>query len=272
MKLITFNPLRTIGIPSVKYIKPDHLFKEIDHIKEADFLLFPEHWQVNTLVYGLNKQIFPSIQSIHLGYSKIEMTRALWSVCAENVPYTEILGSSKENVRKVLETFAFPFVAKESRNSMGKGVFLIQNEQQFLEYASKNDVLYIQEYLETDRDLRICVIGDHVVASYWRIAENGEFHHNVAKGAQISTEGIPAEAIELVKRVADDLKINHAGFDILVSNNKFYILEFNVLFGNQGMLQNGVRSEQLIYEYLLMKYTPTFPTTPVTPLSRKRIS
>lgn len=272
MKLVTFNPFRTVGIHGVQYIKPEHMFKEMDKIKEADFVLFPETWQVHSLVYGLKKTIFPNIETIQLGYSKIEMTRAFWAVCPTDIPYTEILGSNQENIDKVLATFPFPFVAKESRSSMGNGVFLIENKQQFLEYAAKTDVFYVQEYLESDRDLRICVIGDDVVSAYWRIGREGDFHHNVAKGGEISFEHIPKEAIDLVKKVAKLLNINHAGFDILVSNGKYYILEFNVLFGTKGVLQGGIRAEQKIHAYLLQHYTPTFPTTPLTPVPGKKIS
>lgn len=270
MKLITFNPFRTIGMPNTSYIKPEQMFREMERIKNADFILFPETWQVNSLVYGLNKQIFPSIQSLQLGYSKIEMTRALWTVCPEFVPYTEILGNSKANIDAVLNTFPFPFVAKESRNSMGKGVFLIENKQDFLDYASKVDTFYIQEYLENDgRDLRVCIIGDEIVAAYWRIGANGEFLHNVARGGDISYDFIPQDACELVLSVAKQLNINHAGFDIMYSNNKPYILEFNILFGNQGTVNLPVSIESKIYEYLLKQHP--FPG-PIAPLSGERIS
>ncbi|MCA1029946.1 hypothetical protein LCL95_02725 [Bacillus timonensis] len=273
MKLVTFNPFRTIGMPNVKYIKPEHMFKEINAIREADFVLYPENWQVTSLVYGLQKEIFPSIQSIQLGYSKIEMTRALWTVCPENVPYTEIMANTAENREKILTTFPFPFVAKESRNSMGKGVFLIKNEEDFLTYSNQIDILYIQEFLENDhRDLRVVVVGDEIIGSYWRIGVEGEFHNNVAKGGQISYDFIPQDACDLVLKIAKTLNINHAGFDIMFSHGRPYILEFNTLFGNQGLVNHGISIERKVYEYLLNQFQPTFPTTPLTPVGGKAIS
>lgn len=273
MKLLSFNPFRTIGIPNVKFIKPDLMFREIDHIKEADFLLFPENWQVNSLVYGLKKDIFPSIETIQLGHNKIEMTRALMSVVPQHVPYTEILGNSQSNIEKILQTFPFPFVAKEPRNSMGKGVFLIEREEDLFEYTSKNDVLYIQEYLPNDtRDLRVVVVGDEIITAYWRIGAEGGFHHNVAKGGTLSFEDIPVDALRLVETTARLLNINHAGFDIIFSEGHPYIIEFNVLFGNQGIREQGIRLEDKIFDYLLKQATPPFPTAPVTPFERKIIS
>ncbi|QGH35554.1 hypothetical protein GI584_16530 [Gracilibacillus salitolerans] len=263
MKLVSFNAFRTIGIPGVRYIKPEHMFNEIDIIKEADLILFPETWQVSTLVYGLKKQIFPSIETMQIGANKIEMTRALWSVAKENVPYTEILASTDRNIAHILETFPFPFVAKEAKNSMGKGVFLIENNAHFINYARNNDVLYVQEYLPNDgKDLRVCVVGDQIHDAYWRIGLEGEFLHNVARGGEVSHQFIPAEALALVSKVANLLHIDHAGFDILVSEGKYYILEFNVLFGNQGLTNQKMTVAQAIHHYISKQFVPPHPTSP----------
>ncbi|MBU8907140.1 ATP-grasp domain-containing protein [Desertibacillus haloalkaliphilus] len=255
MKIVTFNPFRTIGIPNINYVKPEHMYKEREKIASADICLFPEYWQINPLVYGMKKEIFPNIQSFHLGHNKIEVTRALWSVCPENVPRTEILGRNQENINYVLNTFAFPFVAKEIKNSMGKGVFLIKNEAQFMEYTKNNPYFYIQEYLPIDRDLRVCFVGDDILTAYWRINEGDGFQNNVAQGGQISFENIPPEAIELVKKTAKQLGINHAGFDLVFAHGHMYFLEFNILFGNQGLQQRGISVEKTIYDYITLNHS-----------------
>ncbi len=229
------------------------MFEDREKIDHADVCLFPENWQVNALVHGMKKTIFPSIQSIQLGHNKIEVTRALWSVCKEHVPYTQILGRSEESIKKVLTDFSFPFVAKEIRSSMGKGVFLIESEEAFREYAENNSTFYVQEYLKIDRDLRVCFVGDEVIASYWRINDHNSFHNNVAQGGRISYENIPQEAIDLVCQTARSLGIDHAGFDLVYANDQFYFLEFNTLFGNQGFQALGVSVEQKIYQYLQEK-------------------
>ncbi|GAE24121.1 ribosomal protein S6 glutaminyl transferase [Halalkalibacter wakoensis JCM 9140] len=250
MKIVTFNPFRTIGMPGIQYVKPEQMFEEREKIAAADVCLFPENWQVNALVYGMKKNIFPSIQSIQMGFNKIEVTRALWSVCPDHVPKTVILGRNHDNINRVFDEFPFPFVAKEIRNSMGKGVFLIENHKQFNEYAENNPYFYVQEYLPIDRDLRVCVVGDDVLTAYWRINERNTFRNNVAQGARISFDDIPEEAIELVRQTARSLGVNHAGFDVISAGGKFYFLEFNTLFGNQGFQQLGISVEQNIYKYL----------------------
>ncbi|UOE92957.1 RimK family alpha-L-glutamate ligase [Alkalihalobacillus sp. LMS39] len=251
MNFVTFNPFRTIGIPNVKYVKPEHMFEEREKIDAADICLYPENWQVNALVYGMKKKIFPSIQSIQLGFNKIEVTRALWSVCPEHVPKTVILGRNDANINKVFTMFPFPFVAKEIRSSMGKGVFLIENQSQFYEYAEANPYFYVQEFLPIEQDLRICFVGDKVVTAYSRKNDRNSFRNNVAQGGQISFDNIPTHAIDLVAKTARELGINHAGFDVVIAGGKAYFLEFNILFGNQGFQQAGISVEKIVHDYLL---------------------
>ena len=258
--LITFDPFRTIGIPNVTYIKPENIFKEIDKVKEANYILFPEYWQVNSLVYGLKKKIFPNINTYQLGHNKIETTRALWATFPKNVPYTQILSKSNVDIETIEEEFGYPLVAKEIKNSMGRGVFLIKSRQELKNYIDNNCILYIQEELPIDRDLRIVYVGNKVIGAYWRIAKEGEFHNNIAKGASYDYRNIPSEAIDLVEKVAVTLDINHAGFDIAVVDSNFYILEYNVMFGNEGLKNMGIKAEKYIYEYISMGFnTPRYP-------------
>lgn len=261
--LITFDPFRTIGIPNVTYIKPENIFKEIDKVKQADYILFPEYWQVNSLVYGLKKKIFPNISTYQLGHNKIETTRALWATFPKNAPYTKILSRDNANIETIEEEFGYPLVAKEIKNSMGRGVFLIKNRQELKGYIDNNSILYIQEKLPIDRDLRIVYVGNKVIGAYWRIAKEGEFHNNIAKGASYDYNNIPSEAIDLVERVAMTLDINHAGFDIAVVDNSYYILEYNVMFGNEGLRNIDIKAEQFIYEYIINDSdnpdTPRYP-------------
>lgn len=264
MNLITFNPFRTISIPNITYIKPENIFKEVDKIKSADCILFPEYWQVNSLVYGLKKKIFPNISTYQLGHNKVETTRALWATFPKNVPYTQILSKYNIKIETIEEEFGYPLVAKEIKNSMGRGVFLIKNRQELKTYIENNDILYIQEKLPIDRDLRIVYVGNKIIGAYWRVAREGEFHNNIAKGAIYDYNNIPSKAIELVEKVASSLNINHAGFDIAVVGDAYYILEYNVMFGNEGLKNMGVNIEKHIYDYIL-SYPGFNPKTPMYP-------
>ncbi len=250
MRFVTFDPLRTLAIPDTTYIKPEHFLRHRDVIMRAQWLLFPDYWQVNALHYGLRARLFPSLASYHLGHDKVEMTRAFQTVCPENTPYTLILANSPTNRAQVLDEMPLPFVAKTSKSSQGRGVFLIETALDWERYCASHDVLYVQELLPARRDLRLALIGREVVGGYWREHPEGGFHNNVARGGRIQHGTIPSAALELVTLVAAKLGIDHAGFDLMEHCGRFYFLEFNRLFGNQGLTEQGIDPAKLIFRYL----------------------
>jgi len=262
MRLVTFNALRCLDIPGTHYLKSEHYFREINTVRGAEWVLYPEFWQVNSLVYGLNKRIFPSPATYHLGHNKIEQTRAFMTVAPGNMPWTEILPSTESSIEKVLEWFEFPFVTKVARSSMGSGVFLVQSRADFLQYAGQNDILYVQEYLPIQRDLRVVWVGNEVVTAYWREQGDG-FHFNVAKGGVMNFDVVPPAALDLVHHVATSLGINHAGFDVAVVAGHCYLLEFNVLFGLDGLNRQGIRVGDYVTRYL--QVDDDQPTKPIRP-------
>lgn len=261
MRLVSFDAFRALELPGVTYIKPEHMFREHALIRQADWLLFPEFWQVDVLHYGLRKRIFPSLASYHIGHSKIGMTRLFEMLCPANTPFTQMLENTAQNRERVLDTMVFPFVAKKVRSSMGLGVYLVESRQDFQEYWKQVDVLYVQEYLPIDRDLRLVLIGKEVVAGYWRVQGNG-FHNNVARGGQVVFDAIPQQARELVEWIAANTGIDHAGFDIAMVDGHCYLLEFNRLFGNSGLGELGVSPGKLIHEYLASLGGETDPSNP----------
>jgi len=250
LKLITFDPFRTLGLPGVRYIKPEHMFAQRDELLTADWVLFPAYWQIHGLHYVLQRALFPSLATYHLGHDKVEMSRALRLVCPDNLPETEILSSSHSDISRILDTWSFPFVAKRVRSSQGDGVFLVENRQQLLDYAAHNEVLYIQKLLPIVRDLRVVVVGRRIIASYWR--EGTSFHNNLARGARIRTDlPVPDDALALVESLARRLNIDHAGFDVAWVDGKPYVLEFNRLFGNRGIPDLPQRVGAAMRAYLL---------------------
>jgi ribosomal protein S6--L-glutamate ligase len=251
MRLISFNPYRTLDMDNVHYLKPELFLDHLPAIAEADWLLFPEYWQINALLYGLKKRIFPSPASYHLGHDKVEMTRVLWTVCPQHVPDTVIRGSGDRAIEEILDVMPLPFVAKEIRNSMGRGVHLIETRSDFQQYAQRNDVLYVQELLPIRRDLRVVWVGGDIATAYWRQAPDGGFQNNVAQGGEIRFNDVPQQALELTAKTARHLGVDHAGFDLAEVDGYFYFLEFNTLFGNQALTAQKIKLGPRIMEYLL---------------------
>lgn len=232
-----------------QFVKPDHWLRDIQLLRAADVLLYPESWQVNGLHHVLRKPIFPNLASYRLGWDKIEMTRAFQLAVPEAVPETLILPANPLAAEEALDRLGLPLVVKEPRNSMGRGVALIETREQLLHWIARADLLYAQQYLPNDGDLRVVWVGRQVVAAYWRRNADG-FHNNVAQGGTIDFGQVPQAAIDLVQRTALALGVDHAGFDVMLVDGYPLLLEFNVLFGNDALNQAGIDIKPVILAYL----------------------
>ena len=276
MAWVSFDIFRSLGFADTLQLKPEHVFKYRNEISQAQWVLFPEYWQLNALVYGLRARVFPSEASYRLGHNKVEMSRAFELVAAANTPLTLIRANTPEDADTLWSEMNLPFVAKLPKASQGNGVWLIESRQDWRDYLARTDTLYVQEYLPIDRDIRIVIIGDQVISAYWRQQAARGFYNNVSKGGFVDYSPVPQAAIDLALHLAKTLDINHAGFDIAMVGNHPYVLEFNRLFGNQGIEGGDVRLKAAIVEYLCRQSEPTgphFPNRPVSPRRRlKRVA
>jgi len=74
----------------------------------------------------------------------------------------------------------------------------------------------------------------------------------------------PEVATSLALRLARELGVDHAGFDIALVEGYPYVLEFNRLFGNRG-LDKGTDLQQAILGYLKQQTEPRDPDGPTGP-------
>lgn len=274
MNIVSFDLFRTLGVTGVTYLKPEDFLKNPERyhaqLEHADWVLFPEYWQLNTLLFAMNCRIFPSEATYRIGHDKIEITRACSAVSPHHLPTTRIARNSPEEAERLWQTFDTPFVAKLARASQGEGVWLIEDHADWRRYLEVADRLYVQEYLPIDRDLRIVLVGDEIVAAYWRHQSDRSFHTNVSRGGHVSYDDIPQEAIDYVLRLAKTLGINHAGFDIAMVGSQPYLLEFNRLFGNQGIPGGGKTITDAMLRYLRTHMDDENPTDPSRPKRPRR--
>ena len=278
MKLVSFNMFRTLGLGpadgiDLVYVKPEDFQRWPQRygtlLQEADWVLFPEYWQLNALEYGFNCRVFPSPSSYRIGHDKIEITRACQPLTPGNLPRTWIAANTPEETDRLWQLMELPFVAKLPKASQGVGVWQINDRADWQQYLERTDRLYVQEYLPIDRDLRIVLVGEEIIAAYWRHQSERSFHTNVSRGGTVSYEDIPPQAVEYVLRLARALNIDHAGFDIAMVGDEPYLLEFNRLFGNQGIPGGGKAITDAMHRYLSAQQDDNRPVDPQNPRARR---
>jgi len=190
------------------------------------------------LFESLGKAVFPSNYYSLMG-NKIRQT-GMFQLLGISHPRTRLYyGRSRLN--RILSDFGFPFIAKTPvGSSQGSGVWLIHAERELREYLRNHQPAYVQEYLPIDKDLRIVVVAGQVVHSYWRIQESGDFRNNVSQGARISWENIPDRALEFALDVANRCGFGEVGLDVCHFEDKYYVLEANMVYGLEGFRRAGL--------------------------------
>lgn len=157
------------------------------------------------------------------------------------VPVTSFANSSYETKDIIKLVGSAPLVVKLLEGTKGVGVVLAETNKAAESVINafrtlKADIL-VQQYIKESKghDIRCFVIGDQVVASMQRQAQEGEFRANIHLGAKArAVEITPQErqmAIDAVRIIGLDV----AGVDMVRSSTGPKILEVNSSPGLEGI-------------------------------------
>jgi ribosomal protein S6--L-glutamate ligase len=154
-----------------------------------------------------------------------------------------------------------PLVVKLLEGTKGVGVVLADTtkaaESVINAFRSlKADVL-VQQYIKESKgqDIRCFVIGDKVVASMERTAQEGEFRANIHLGATARSIEISDEERDLAIRAARIIGLEVAGVDMVRSNSGAKILEVNSSPGLEGIESaSGINVADKMIEFMENKF------------------
>ncbi|MBC2732767.1 MAG: RimK family alpha-L-glutamate ligase [Desulfobacteraceae bacterium] len=237
--------VRTLGVRT-NFV--DYSDDEIRAIRQAPKIYYPSVFYAD-LFDAIGKPLFPSYHTYKCVQDKIKQT-ALFYLLDIPHPFTRVF-YGKRRLEKIVRVFTFPLIAKIPRGSaLGRGVFLVQNEEELAAYLRLSPVAYIQEYLALDRDIRVVVIGDRVVHAYWRLAAQGEYRSNVAAGGTISLEKVPEKVLTLALHTARACGWDDVGIDICAHQGRFLVLEANMKYGKEGFRRAGIDYFKMMEEMI----------------------
>lgn len=221
---------------------------QLELIRESDVIYYPTAFYAD-IFDTIGKRTFPNYHTYKYVMDKIKQT-ALFDLLKIPHPRTRVFYGNHQK-SKILNRFQFPFVAKIPRGSaLGRGIYLIRNEDELFEYNSLSRAAYIQEYFKIDRDLRVVLIRGRIIHAYWRIARPGEFRTNVAQGGTISFDNIPEEGLAFAQNTARLCQLDDVGLDICFFDDRYWVLEANMKYGKEGFRQAGIDFFKLIDEMI----------------------
>ena len=235
---------RNVNTLGVRPNFSDYTAEEKQLIRNAEKVYYPTQLYAELLA-AMGTKIFPSIYNYLFSQDKIKQT-ALFSLAGIPHPKTRVFYGKRQKTR-VMDYFSYPFVAKKARGSaMGRDVYLIQNKQDLDRYLDRHTPAYIQAYLPIDRDMRVVIINGKIVHAYWRVAAKGEFRSNVAMGAEVKLDPVPAKALDLALYTASVCGWDDVGLDICEHDGQFYVLEGNMKYGKEGFRAAGIDYYELM--------------------------
>ncbi|SDC99368.1 RimK family alpha-L-glutamate ligase [Natrinema hispanicum] len=154
---------------------------------------------------------------------------------SNDVPETELI--------EVFERFEPPVVVKPNSTTRGVGVAKAHDLDSFLgicdylslvhDYRATGDRSFlVQEYLPDATDYRVMVLeGEYVGAVERRLPDEavseGQWKHNVHRGATATGVELPESWRELAESVAAELEIPFLGVDLLETDDRLVVNETN---------------------------------------------
>ncbi len=170
-----------------------------------------------------------------------------------NTPRT-IQPLKKDNLEIMALKLGYPLILKKQMSSKGLGVMMVKNFKQ-LEKLLKNEdlsLLFLQQYIPSNFDIRVLVLGNKALGAMKRTAKKGDFRSNVAQGGTAEVYPLNVRIKKLAIKAAKASGNEFAGVDIMFDNkNKPYILESNRAPQFEGFEHaTGINTAQEIVKYI----------------------
>lgn len=192
----------------------------------------------------LGKKIFPNWEMYQPYDSKIDQ---LFLMRALDIPHPRTFYSrQKEEVDRFIKNAKYPLVAKCSEGACGDNVKIFRDYENLKKYVAdifsdqgsptyfpwvrQKGYVYLQELLPNEKDIRVITVGDKVELAFYR-QNDCSWIKNISNGGSISTENVSEKVLQAALEAARKIKFHWCAFDIIVSDDKIYFLEFSAIFG-----------------------------------------
>lgn len=154
--------------------------------------------------------------------------------------HTEFVSDAQTQTIDALEQrFGYPLVLKMPEGSFSRGVFKVADREQLVqklgELLADSALVLAQEYLYTDYDWRIGVLGGRAIyacrymmaRNHWQIYNHGAKRFNSGGFETLPTFEVPRVVLQAALKASAAVGDGLYGVDIKAVDNKAYVLEVN---------------------------------------------
>jgi RimK family alpha-L-glutamate ligase len=167
---------------------------------------------------------------------------------ARDVPTpASVLALSGDRLAAFRDEFGEEAVYKTAIGTHGGGAWKVGPDETLTAKVGQRRA-FLQRFVGRDvdrpRDLRVYVVGGEIVGAMYRVAAEGDWRANVARGGDVedATDDLPAAAAELSVRAAEAVGLDVAGVDLVAGDDDWYVLEVNPTAGFRGLYRATGRS------------------------------
>lgn len=160
--------------------------------------------------------------------------------------------------KDIVSRLGLPFVMKNNFGSLGKKCYLVKNKYQFsaIKRHNKDVEFIVQKYIDTSfgKDIRVYVIGDHVVGAVVRKAQNGDFRANISLGGTFEPTICSSNLKKTSIKIAKHCELEICGLDYLFGRDQLIFCEINSNAGFTAFSKQNIMIRDDIMKYLLNTY------------------
>ncbi len=161
-------------------------------------------------------------------------------------PTSDLINDPEESMKAVEQLGEkFPIILKTLRGSKGVGVLFVESEisldsiVQVLYKQDEDADLLVQQYVKTDYDIRVLVLGGKVQAVMRRDVVPGDFRSNISQGAKPKSFKLTENEIEECLKAAKAVNGVWTAVDFIPAKDRVkdypYIIEVNSSPGTEGI-------------------------------------
>lgn len=169
--------------------------------------------------------------------------------------YTPDAEISADTYAVLQRELGFPMIAKQCYGSLGKFVYKIDNLEELQKISEEMKCVphLFQQFIaeSAGRDVRVICIGGKAVAAMKRTAKN-DFRSNIELGGTGTPYEIDGDLCLLTERVANFLRLDFCGIDVLFGKDGYLLCEVNsnAFFGGiegvTGMNIAGIYAKHIV--------------------------
>lgn len=202
----------------------------VSNLDGYDFCVFLDKDKyVGEMLQKLGVKVFNNYNAIEICDDKMKTFLALSShgvpvptTISAPLCFTKGAKVTIKDVEGIIDKLSLPLVAKKSFSSQGKGVYLINTQDELVDFINSNpfEPKIYQKYISSScgKDVRIICIGKKYFTAMLRYSDN-DFRSNSYLGGNAKPFNPPVSFIKLAEKVSEILDLDYMGIDLLFGEN-----------------------------------------------------